>query len=51
MKTTCIICNNDFDVDDDLFLREDNPLDVNEEQICDECAEIVLEYWHNLRLN
>jgi hypothetical protein len=51
MITSCSIYGHDFEVDDELFLREDNPLDVNEEQICEECAEMIRNYYTDFYKN
>ena len=45
MIVSCFICGYDFEVDDELFLRDDNPLDINDEQICEECAEMIINYY------
>jgi hypothetical protein len=51
MTTQCMVCGVDFEVDNDIFLTEEDPLDENNEQICNDCCELIREYWHYLHLN
>jgi hypothetical protein len=51
MITNCYICGEDYEIDDSDLLKEPDPLNEDDADVCPECAEAALMFWHNLRLN
>jgi hypothetical protein len=44
MIVTCYICGIDFEVDEEVFLEDYDPLNVDEFDVCDECYEDILSW-------
>lgn len=41
MITICVICKEPFEMDDELFLTENNPFTNESEHICNECKWMI----------
>ncbi len=48
MIALCYICDNEFEINDDEFLNIEQEID---EQVCSDCCEAAILFWHNLNLN
>ena len=44
MIVQCFICKKDFEVDEEAFLRDYDPLGNDEFDICDDCYQSILDW-------
>ena len=44
MIIVCYLCGTDFEIDEEVFLRDYDPLNDDEYDICDDCYNEVLDW-------